>query len=207
MDQVKAILAQKTAILDGYGDRIPPVKNLAKSVGVNTGTILAGFLFVLCVIFLLFEGFAIVVTIGCVVYPGLLSIRAIESPEADDDKVWLTYWMVYGTLHVAETFVPFIFYLIPYWGLLRPALFLWMIQFGGAEWIHRTVVQSLLQQHRSTVISFLNKFQNASSKIASDASAEAKKQISDPKNIAKVAQAAATAQEVISEATNSSKYD
>lgn len=71
MDQVKKILSEKTAILDGYGRQIPPVNDLAKKASVNPGLILGGILFIFSVVMLLFKGFAIVVTTFTVVYPGL----------------------------------------------------------------------------------------------------------------------------------------
>jgi len=79
MDQVKKVLSEKTAILDTYGRQIPPIVDLANKGGVNPGMVLGGFLFVATILLLLFQGFAIVVTCYTVIYPGLLSIRAINS--------------------------------------------------------------------------------------------------------------------------------
>lgn len=62
-----------------------------------------------------------------VVYPGLNSIRAIETSDKDDDKCWLTYWMVFGLFHSLETFFGFIFYFIPYWSWIKLALFCWLL--------------------------------------------------------------------------------
>ena len=103
---------------------------------MNPGLILSAILFLLAIITLLLNGFSIVVTSISVVYPGLLSIRAIESPNKDDDKYWLTYWMVFGLLNVSETFLFFIFYYIPYWNFLRLGLFIWLIKFDGAKYVY-----------------------------------------------------------------------
>ena len=201
MDPAKAMLAKNTAILDGYGKKIPPVQAAAAAVGVNPGAIIAAALFVLCLIFLMFEGFAIVVTICMVVYPGLLSIRAIETKETDDDKAWLTYWMIYGTLHVLETFLPFIFYFIPYWDWIRLGLFVYMIKFNGAAQIHASVVENLIKEHGDEVSAFFNKFAPMASKIteslnaAKDAAIE---KATDPQNIMKAASAAASISETVS---------
>lgn len=194
MDPAKAMLAKNTAILDGYGNMIPPVKALAAAVDVNSGAIVAAGFFVVCLVFLLFEGFAIVVTIAMVIYPGLLSIRAIETKEGDDDKAWLTYWMIYGTLHVLETFVPFVFYIIPYWQWIRLGLFVYMIKFNGAAQIHSTVVESLIKEHGQDVRAFLARFDPVVSSIQ-DKINSAKDMIvseaTDPQNLLKAAQLAA----------------
>lgn len=34
--------------------------------------------------------------------PAFLSIQALESPQAGDDKQWLTYWIVSSTITVLE---------------------------------------------------------------------------------------------------------
>lgn len=41
-------------------------------------------------------------------YPLFKSIIALESPSKDDDKQWLTYWIVYGFLAVLDEFSAFI---------------------------------------------------------------------------------------------------
>ena len=167
----------------------------AQAIGLNPGAIIAAALFVMCLIFLMFEGFAIVVTICMVVYPGLLSIRAIETKEADDDKAWLTYWMIYGTLHVLETFMPFIFYFIPYWDWIRLGLFVYMIKFNGAAQIHSTVVETLIREHGDDVSAFLNKFApvvDKASEVLNAAKNSVVEKATDPQNILKAASVAAT---------------
>uniref|UniRef100_A0A8C9Q396 Receptor expression-enhancing protein n=1 Tax=Spermophilus dauricus TaxID=99837 RepID=A0A8C9Q396_SPEDA len=37
-------------------------------------------------------------------YPAYVSMKAIESPNKDDDTQWLTYWVVYGVFSIAEFF-------------------------------------------------------------------------------------------------------
>lgn len=86
-----------------------------------------------------------------VIYPGLQSIRAIETHDKDDDKAWLTYWMVFGFIHVAETFLGFIFYFIPYWSWIRIALFVWLIQFNGAQTLFETVLRDFLRKNKDLI--------------------------------------------------------
>ena len=136
MDQAKKVLREKTEIFDELAKKVPKLDEVSQKLNVNPGLILSAILFLVGLITLLLNGFSIVVTSISVVYPGLLSIRAIESPNKDDDKHWLTYWLVFGLLNVSETFLFFIFYYIPYWNFLRLGFFIWLIQFNGAKYVY-----------------------------------------------------------------------
>jgi len=131
-DKAKQVIREKTAPLNSIGDKIPPLADAAKSLDINSGAIIAVVLAVFSFFMLIFHGIAMAITTYTILYPGVCSVYAIESKEEDDDKHWLTYWMVVGALDVAETFFGFIFYFIPYWGYIRLALFVWMISFNGA---------------------------------------------------------------------------
>lgn len=56
-------------------------------------------------------------------------IKAIESPNKDDDTQWLTYWVVYGIFSIAEFFsdiflswFPFYYMMKVCWLTLPPSL-------------------------------------------------------------------------------------
>ena len=38
-----------------------------------------------------------ITTIIGVLYPAFMSFIALETSDKEDDKLWLTYWVVYGT--------------------------------------------------------------------------------------------------------------
>ena len=127
MDQVKEQLVKNTKILDPYAAQILPLKDAAAKANVNPGLILGAVLSVFFLILMMFKGWIIVGVTITVLYPAVHSIRAIESPDEDDDKKWLSYWMVFGLLNVLETFFGFIFWIIPYWSWLRMGLFVWLL--------------------------------------------------------------------------------
>ena len=127
MDQVKEALRKNTGMLDPIGERINFVKDLSTKMGVNPGApiFFGGVLGSLLVLFL--YGWVLFVTFMTVLYPSLRSIRAIESEAKADDKTWLTYWMVYGTFVVLETYIGFLLELIPYWHWIRLVFFVWLL--------------------------------------------------------------------------------
>ena len=150
MDQIKENLKKNTAILDPYASMVPVLVDLSAKAEVNPGAILGVLGGVVLLVFILLQGWTIMITTITVLYPALHSIRAIESEDEDDDKVWLTYWMVFGIINVLETFVGFIFYFIPYWGWLRVLFFVWLLlpQFNGSQVIYKTVLRPLLSQNK-----------------------------------------------------------
>jgi hypothetical protein len=43
-------------------------------------------------------------------FPAYYSFKAIESPNKEDDKQWLVYWVVYSFFTIIESFVSIILY-------------------------------------------------------------------------------------------------
>ena len=88
-----------------------------------------------------------------VLYPGLASIRAIISKEKDDDKVWLTYWMIFGLINFSEMFLGFLLYFIPYYEYVRLLCFAWLMlpQFNGADILYRSVVKPFLTDNKALI--------------------------------------------------------
>lgn len=55
-----------------------------------------------------------------------MSFRAIESPGSADDKLWLTYWVVYGAFSIAEYFVDFILFWVPFYYMVKFCFLLYL---------------------------------------------------------------------------------
>ena len=183
MDQIKEQLQKNTAILDPYAVQIPPLKDGAEKLKVNPGLLLGAILSVVFLVVMIVKGWAIVMTCITVLYPAVHSIRAIESPEEDDDKVWLTYWLVFGVLNVLETFFGFIFWFIPYWGWLRLVLFVWLLmpQTRGSATVYAVVVKPLLAANKQLIEDWVNKAKEAAEEAAREAREKA---LNDPALIA-----------------------
>lgn len=171
MDQIKEKLQESTKILDPYASQIPPLRDGAASLKVNPGLLLGGIVAIAFLILMLLKGWLIVMTFITVLYPALHSIRAIESPAEDDDKMWLTYWMVFGVLNVAETFFGFIFWFIPYWQWVRLLLFVWLLlpQFKGAKVVYDSIVRPLMERNKDLIRHWIEKAKQASAAAAEEA--------------------------------------
>jgi len=166
---------------------VPAFIDVSAKAGVNPGLILAGVGSVGLLILMMLQGWTILVTAVTVLYPAVHSIRAIESPDEEDDKVWLTYWMVFGLFTVAETFLGFIFYFIPYWDWIRLAVFVWLLlpNFNGAKTLYDGVIRNLLNQNKDLIKKWIEMSKSAASSAQADAMAKAKEAASDPTLLAK----------------------
>jgi receptor expression-enhancing protein 5/6 len=78
--------------------------------------------------------------------PAYLSIKALESPSTNDDKQWLTYWIVYGTFNLIESVAlrP-ILYWVPFYFVFKSVFIVWLFlpSTRGAEILYFNVLRRL----------------------------------------------------------------
>ena len=187
MDKVKETLQQNTKILDPYAAMVPVFIDVSAKAGVNPGLILAGLGSIGVLILMILQGWTILLTSVTVLYPAVLSINAIESPSEEDDKIWLTYWMVFGIFTTLETFFGFVFYFVPYWEWIRLAIFVWLLlpNFNGAKVLYDGPIRTFLKAHNDSITYWISMTSSAVDSAKSQAIAEAKAAASDPNLIVK----------------------
>jgi receptor expression-enhancing protein 5/6 len=57
--------------------------------------------------------------------PIYASFKALRSPEKEDDEFWLTYWVVYGSLGLFESFIDTVFFWMPFYFIAKSAFLVW----------------------------------------------------------------------------------
>lgn len=74
--------------------------------------------------------------------PAYMSFKAIESPSHEDDKKWLTYWVVFGFNYCFEDVIFSLLFWVPLIRLIRTALlvFLFVSREKGSEFLFRAYV-------------------------------------------------------------------
>ncbi|KAI0226156.1 ER membrane protein DP1/Yop1, partial [Massospora cicadina] len=60
------------------------------------------------------------------IYPAYASFKALETANKDDDTQWLTYWCVYGFLHILEHFSDYLLHWIPFYYLAKSIFLVWL---------------------------------------------------------------------------------
>ena len=86
-----------------------------------------------------------------VLCPTYLSLKALESPEENDDKHFLTYWVVYGLFTIFDIFTSFLINRIPFYYTLKLAFLIWMFMpnFKGSLFIYNYIIGPLFKKYES----------------------------------------------------------
>merc|ERR1712060_123152 len=83
----------------------------------------------------------ITVAIG-VAYPCFMTFLALESEGGDDDKQWLTYWVVFGLLNIVDQCSGFILSFIPFYFFLKLCFLVFLMHPStmGATMVYNTYI-------------------------------------------------------------------
>ena len=187
---------QKVADLEKMGNKIPQLVELSKKSGVRVGHICLAIAVLVPLFVLIFFGVAIITTGITVIYPAFMSVRALESKDdEEDDKQWLSYWLIFGVLTLADQFLWFILEWIPYYFWIRFALFVFLFAPGtqGALKIYNAILKPALSKNKEKIQKFIDEVKGGAASIAKEGVANLKEAAADPSNMMKAAQAASAA--------------
>jgi receptor expression-enhancing protein 5/6 len=88
------------------------------------------------------------------VYPSYQSFKAIETSAKDDDKKWLTYWVIFASLQNLEFFSGYIVFWIPFYQPLRLAFLIWCmlpIPSNGSKIIYDQVIKKFFLTQKDKI--------------------------------------------------------
>ena len=126
---------------------------------------------ILCV--MLGIGDSYITTAIAVAYPCFMSFLALESEGVDDDKQWLTYWVVFGLFNILDHFAGFILTFIPFYYFLKLIFMVWLFHPAttGATVIYNVYILPNMKQYEKHII--------AGEKALSDAANRAKETVQE----------------------------
>ncbi|KAI9290989.1 receptor accessory protein 5 [Neoconidiobolus thromboides FSU 785] len=113
-------------------------------------TILASGFGAVFFIFLVFNfAGSLITNLVAFVYPAYASFQAIESPGKEDDKQWLTYWIVVAFFSLIEYFTDFLLYWVPFYYLMKTAflIYLFLPYFRGAEHVYQSTLRPFILEY------------------------------------------------------------
>eukprot|EP00997_Jenningsia_sp_PLL12_P008085 NODE_4805_length_626_cov_56.831889_g4135_i0.p1 GENE.NODE_4805_length_626_cov_56.831889_g4135_i0~~NODE_4805_length_626_cov_56.831889_g4135_i0.p1 ORF type:complete len:173 (+),score=48.09 NODE_4805_length_626_cov_56.831889_g4135_i0:29-547(+) len=118
----------------------------------------------LMVAFVIFGvGASIITNIVGVAYPVFMSFIALESEGADDDKMWLTYWVVFGAFSILDSITGIILRFIPFYYVLKLAFLIWCFHPSsvGSLSIYNNFILPFFEEHKHKVEEAQKKMQEA----------------------------------------------
>ena len=118
----------------------------------KTGIVVGTGLFVFTLVYAIF-GPALLCNLVGFVYPTYASFQAIETKRKDDDTQWLTYWVVYATFTVLESFVELILFWFPFYYSFKFGFLIWMFlpNTQGARFLFNNFVKPMFHEAESRI--------------------------------------------------------
>ncbi|XP_056678215.1 receptor expression-enhancing protein 6 isoform X2 [Monodelphis domestica] len=92
------------------------------------------------------------------IYPAYASIKAIESPDREDDTIWLTYWVVYGMFGLAEFFSDIFLFWFPFYYAGKCAFLLWCmlpLACNGSQFLYNRLIRPIFLRHQASMDSLV----------------------------------------------------
>ena len=87
-------------------------------------------------------------------YPAYKSFKALETKDdSNDDKQWLTYWVVFSFMHVFEDALAIVLSIIPFSNVLKIAFNIWLFhpRTKGALVIYESFLRDFLHKYESKI--------------------------------------------------------
>ncbi|KAA0202862.1 hypothetical protein HAZT_HAZT005779 [Hyalella azteca] len=99
---------------------------------------------------------------------------ALESSTKADDTKWLTYWVVFATFSLIDTFSGFILSWLPFYWLAKVLFLVWCFSssdFNGSTVIYNKVILPFFKKHEKKIDSAMGRVD----RVVASASREAEK--------------------------------
>lgn len=139
-------------------DKVKPVKDLSAKLGAKPGHLGLGVAGLLAVLIIFSYGLVWITFFVGFLYPAYKSFKALESKGEGDDKIWLTYWIVFGFLHVFDGLITRVLGFIPALGLIKIAFYVWLFhpKTLGSKIIYEKGFRPFLTKYQGQIDEKLN---------------------------------------------------
>lgn len=161
--------------LSEHFDDIPTFRHMADRLHVRTGHIALGLVAFVFLFVVLGLGKELLTNLLGVVYPAYMSFKAIESHHIDDDKQWLTYWVVYGSFMVFDTVAEAILTSVPIYHPIKLLVLVYLAwpETKGAQNVYDYLIKPFLAKHQSHIDKELDRIKAKVHEIKTEADQKA----------------------------------
>ena len=130
------------------------MEKVANMTGLTPGQISRYSLFGGIILVMLGIGNNYITCLLGVAYPCFMSFLALESKGSDDDKQWLTYWVVFGLFNIVDQFAGFILHFIPFYFFLKLLFLVYLFHPSttGATSIYNEYILPNMKQYEKHII-------------------------------------------------------
>lgn len=98
------------------------IKQAEKSTGLKFNQIVKYALIVLAAMVVLGIGQHYITVIIGVAYPAFMSCVTLMKKDPEEEKQWLTYWIVFGIFQMVDQFAGWILFIIPFYYVIKMSL-------------------------------------------------------------------------------------
>jgi len=123
-DQFMKFCAQLDQKVDAHQYGIH-IQNVADKANTRSSFVLVAVAVLLAILCWFGLGESLFITIVGFVMPAYWSILAIETKETEDDKQWLTYWVVFTFFHLLEYGLDMVLYVFPPYFVCKLLFLVW----------------------------------------------------------------------------------
>lgn len=125
------------------------IQKISATTGIPQNKVLQ-YTMVFMILFIVFGiGQAVLTNLIGVAYPVFMSFYALESEGKDDDKQWLTYWVVFGIFSIVDQFAGFVLSFIPFYYVLKVATLIWLFHPAttGATFVYYNYIEPFWKEY------------------------------------------------------------
>lgn len=173
MDQINGAIDALTE----YTKNLPVIKDLAQKAGVSTGHVSLGFIVFISVFMFIGIGADLITDLIGMFYPMHMSFKALETKGADDDKLWLTYWVVFAIYKVVDEWSEIFLFWVPFYYPIKLAflVYLFLPQTKGAIKLYDSAIRPFVLKYQTEIDAGLSKAGQAANLVQQAAKEEALK--------------------------------
>merc|ERR1712188_367542 len=151
------------------------IEEFLDKTGIKKLYIAAGLCLALTIFILFGFGAGLLCNFVGFVYPAYTSFKSLESQNTNDDRLWLTYWVVYSCFCLIEGFLEYILFWVPFYYPIKLAFlfYLFLPQTKGAMMIYESFLSKALRPYVSMIDSAAREAGNKAASMATTIQGEA----------------------------------